>query len=123
MIILFLFLVYNLYLAPKFFTMFYYNITFHIEKNVFEQWLQWQKTHIAEMLSVMKFQSAKLIKVENSDQSSETYCIQYQSDNRSVISNFEENHLAAFRHSLYLKFGENVLPFSTILEIIQEYKC
>lgn len=102
--------------------MFYYNITFHIEKNVVEQWVQWRDKHIHQMLSQMNFQEAKLIKIETSEKDSETYCIQYQTDSRSVIANFEENHAGAFRHSLYLNFGEKVLPFSTILEVIHEYK-
>ena len=41
-----------------------YNITYHIENSVFNQWKSWILSHIEEVLKESFFDNAKLLKIE-----------------------------------------------------------
>ena len=98
-----------------------YNITYHIENSVFNQWKNWIFSHIEEVLKESFFNKAKLLKIDTEDNDSQTYSIQYETSVKENILHFQSLLEAKYRHLLFIQFGEKVLPFATKIEIVQEF--
>uniref|UniRef100_UPI003513FEA4 DUF4286 family protein n=1 Tax=Xanthomarina gelatinilytica TaxID=1137281 RepID=UPI003513FEA4 len=55
-----------------------YNVTINIEENIHDEWLNWIKEHIPQVLATGKFTDAKLTRVlVEQDIEGFTYSIQY----------------------------------------------
>lgn len=101
--------------------MYYYNTTFHIEKQQLNNWKSWVKqTYIPQMLEI-GFQKAKILYVVTDEQDSETFSVQLETTDTQLIKNFQNQHEARFRHLLYRQFAQSVLSFSTELQLVEQY--
>lgn len=99
--------------------MFYYNITFSIEKEVFEAFQKWIfEKYISEWIDNQWFEQATFLKVLLEQSDSFTYCVQLKTSEKNKIKQFQLQKEMAFRHQMFLKFGQKVLLFATELQEI-----
>ncbi|AZQ43499.1 DUF4286 family protein [Nonlabens ponticola] len=100
-----------------------YNVTSNMHKSLENEWLEWVREHIAQVLGTGLFMDARLTRVlvEEEDDSS-TFSIQYKSTSREALELFYEKHDARMRQIAAGRFGDRVLSFRTELEMIDEYR-
>ena len=99
-----------------------YNVTTHVEDSVQDQWLDWIKTHIPEVLATGKFTEAKLTKVlVDDDKGGTTYSVQYKAKSRQDLNDYYKIYATKLRQDALKKFADKTLAFRTELEIIDEF--
>lgn len=99
---------------------FYFNITFNIENQIFNEWWQWQEHFLLkEIFSKNNFSSYKIIRVFVEDAEWKTYCIQLETNDLNIIKRFKQEQEAQLKHQLFIHFKETVMWFSTELHLIQ----
>ncbi len=94
-----------------------------MEAGVEEEWLEWIREHIAQVLGTGLFMDARLTRVlvQENDGSS-TFSIQYKARDREALDIYYDRYAPALRQQSMDKFGERVLAFRTELELIDEYR-
>ncbi|WP_179021244.1 DUF4286 family protein [Winogradskyella forsetii] len=98
-----------------------YNVTLNIDKSIHQEWLEWIKEHIPQVLATGKFKEAKLTKVLVEDDEAETYSVQYRAHSREALDAYYAEHAANLRQKGLKRFGDKVLSFRTELEVVDEY--
>ncbi|WP_179009217.1 DUF4286 family protein [Winogradskyella forsetii] len=98
-----------------------YNVTLNIDKSIHQEWLEWIKEHIPQVLATGKFKEAKLTKVLVEDDEAETYSVQYRALSREALDAYYAEHAANLRQEGLKRFGDKVLSFRTELEVVDEY--
>lgn len=98
-----------------------YNVTLNIEKSIHNEWLEWIKEHIPQVLATGKFKEAKLTKVLVEDIETETYSVQYRAHSREALESYYAEHADSLKQDGLKRFGEKVLSFRTELEVVDEY--
>jgi hypothetical protein len=99
-----------------------YNVTVNIEESIHDEWLEWIKNHIPQVLATGKFIDARLTKVlVEEEMGGTTYAIQYKAKSREVLENYYQNDAADLKQEGFIKFADKMLAFRTELEIIDEY--
>lgn len=100
-----------------------YNITSHIDESIHDEWMEWIKEHIPQVLATGKFTEAKLTKVlVDEEMGGLTYSIQFRAKSREDLDNYYKNDAERLRSIGLKKFADKILSFRTELEIIDEYK-
>lgn len=99
-----------------------YNVTCNMASHLEEEWLEWIREHIAQILGTGLFKDAKLTRVlvEEQDGSS-TFSIQYKAISRETLETYYSKHAGSFRKEGFQKWGEQVLAFRTELDVLDEY--
>lgn len=101
--------------------MYYYNTSFHIEKNLLAEWLHWaEKFYIPSMLQEIGFLKATILCVMTQEIDFQTYSIQFEAPDSIFIKKFQDEDQARFQHLLYQQFGERVVSFSTELHVFKQ---
>ncbi|HAI19198.1 MAG: hypothetical protein CMP05_07930 [Xanthomarina sp.] len=99
-----------------------YNVTLNIEENIHDEWLNWIKEHIPQVLATGKFTDAKLTRVlVEQDIEGFTYSIQYRAKSREDLEAYYQHHADRLRQDGLKRFADKMLAFRTELEIIDEY--
>jgi len=98
-----------------------YNVTLNIDKSITQEWLEWIKEHIPQVLSTGKFKEAKLTKVLVDDDESDTYSVQYRAHSRAALDSYYAEHAERLKQDGLQRFGDKVLSFRTELEVVDEY--
>lgn len=99
-----------------------YNVTSNIDASIHDQWRDWIKEHIAQVLETGHFTEAKLTKVLVEEQEgSVTYSVQYRAKSRLALDKYYKNEADKLRQQAFQAFGDKVLSFRTELEVINEY--
>jgi len=98
-----------------------YNVTANIDKSINNEWLEWIKEHIPQVLATGKFKEAKLTKVLVADDETDTYSIQYRAHSREALDAYYAEDAEAIRKDGSQRFAEKMLAFRTELEVIDEY--
>ena len=63
-----------------------YNVTVNIEESIHDEWLEWIKNHIPQVLATGKFIDARLTKVlVEEEMGGTTYAIQYKAKSREAL--------------------------------------
>jgi len=89
-----------------------YEVNLSIDASVYDDYLQWLKLHIAEILKINGFVGAKTYFLqEDTHQVIVVYKIKSQAD----LTNYLENHAAHFRQDALNRFGEKVKATRRIL--------
>ncbi|MDR1876732.1 MAG: DUF4286 family protein [Flavobacteriaceae bacterium] len=98
-----------------------YSESFHVEKDIEQEWVQWMKdVIIPEIHQTGKFSKAVFAKVvSHSDKSGDTYSVQYYAKDKKELNDFYSYHYPKISQLLFNKFGTQVLPFKTELDIIE----
>ncbi|GIZ14303.1 DUF4286 family protein [Capnocytophaga catalasegens] len=100
--------------------MFYYNITYTIEKSLQNRWKNWIfNDFIPHVVKKGKFDKARLIWVKTDDAEYNTYSLQLETPDTEIIKEFQEKDENNFLRLLYIQFAEKVLTFSTELHLVE----
>lgn len=101
--------------------MYIYNVTINVEESILEDWLQWIRPHILEVLKTGKFVSAKFTQVLiEEEMGGRTFSIQYTAKSMEDIQAYYAEDADKLRQDGLLKFGDKCLAFRTELKMIEE---
>ena len=99
-----------------------YNVTVSIDETVHDDWLNWIREHIPQVLRTGKFDRATLTKVlADDDSTSHTYSVQYRSYSRAALDAYYQEDAEKLRADGLEKFADKMLAFRTELQLIDEY--
>jgi hypothetical protein len=98
-----------------------YNVTINIDKAITEEWLEWIKEHIPQVLATGKFKEAKLTKVLVEDDETVTYSVQYRAHSREALDAYYVEDAERLRRDGLIRFSDKMLAFRTELEVVDEY--
>jgi hypothetical protein len=98
-----------------------YNVTSHVEHSIEQEWLNWMKNvHIPEVIQTGLFLEYKLLKlVSEESEGGTSYAVQYLLNDVKDFLNYSENYAPALRQKSLDKYGEKVIAFRTLLEVIK----
>ncbi|MFL5811803.1 MAG: DUF4286 family protein [Flavisolibacter sp.] len=98
-----------------------YNVTVKPELQVADKWLQWLiNVHIPEMLETKCFFDYRLVRLIEVDESEgPTYAVQYYARSKSDYNRYMELFASALRKKNLDKWGQQVLAFTTVMEVVQ----
>ena len=99
-----------------------YNVTVNIDESIHDEWLDWIKNHIPEVLATGRFTEAKLTKVlVEEEKGGITYAIQYRAKSREELDSYYKYDAEKLQKDGLARFADKSLAFRTELEIIDEY--
>ena len=100
--------------------MFIYNVTVKLDKNIHREWLEWmQQIHIPEVMQTGCFAANRLLKLLESDESDGfTYTVQYTASSKADYDRYIEKYAEALRKSTINKWGNSIIAFRTLMEVI-----
>ncbi|WP_027137919.1 DUF4286 family protein [Gaetbulibacter saemankumensis] len=102
--------------------MYIYNVTLNIDESIHEEWLEWIKEHIPQVLSTGKFEKATLTRVlVEEEMGGVTYSVQYKTNSRESLDAYYKEDADRLRNEGLKRFADKVLSFRTELQIIDEY--
>lgn len=101
--------------------MYIYNVTINVEESILEDWLQWIRPHILEVLKTGKFVSAKFTQVLiEEEMGGRTFSIQYTAKSMEDIQAYYKEDADRLRQDGLKKFADKCLAFRTELKVIEE---
>jgi hypothetical protein len=99
-----------------------YNVTINVDDSIHQEWLEWIKNHIPQVLATGKFIEAKLNKVlVEEEMGGVTYSVQYRAKSREHLDTYYVDDAPKLKAEGVQKFADKMLAFRTELEIIDEY--
>ncbi len=100
--------------------MFIYNVTAKVDPLITESWLKWMKEiHIPDVLATGMFTHHRILHLLEMDESDGvTYAIQYFCSSLQHYHNYIEQFAPAMRKKVIENWGEQVMLFRTIMEVI-----
>ncbi|WP_412986559.1 DUF4286 family protein [Pontimicrobium sp. IMCC45349] len=99
-----------------------YNVTVNVDESIHEEWLDWIKKHIPEVLATGKFEGATFSKIlVDEEMEGHTYSIQYKSYSRAALEAYYKDDAERLRTEGLKKFADKMLAFRTELEVIDQY--
>lgn len=98
-----------------------YNITYLVSYPIHDAWLEWMKTvHVPEMMATGLFERNQILRMlEVDEQEGITYAFQFYSYSQENYNTYISNHAPALRLKANQKWGDQVLGFRSIMEIVQ----
>ncbi len=95
-----------------------YNVTLAVSQEIEKEWVEWMRTtHIREILKTKLFTKATFTKLVNED----TYAVQYLAKSHDDYQEYINKYAAFLRDKTFQKFGDKVLAFRTVLEVIEVF--
>ncbi len=99
-----------------------YNVTLNVDDSIHDEWLEWIKEHIPQVLATGRFTDAKLTRVlVKEDLGGTTYSVQYRAASREDLQLYYELYADDLQQDGLKRFGDKVMAFRTELEVIDEY--
>lgn len=99
-----------------------YNVTINIDESIHEEWLEWIKEHIPQVLGTGKFDKATLTRVlVEEEMGGLTYSVQYRSYSREALDAYYREDAERLRADGLKRFADKMLTFRTELQLIDEY--
>ncbi len=88
--------------------------------SIHDAWLQWlQSEHIPDMLATGFFTKHLLVKLLDVDETEgATYAVQYFADSREAFDEYVATHAARLRKAGIEKWGENLIAFRTLMQVV-----
>lgn len=96
-----------------------YNVTVNVEQAVEQEWLDWMRgEHMLDVINTGLFQTAKVFRLLNVEQSegTSTYAVQYFAKSQEDYQTYERDHADALRQTHLEKFGHRTVAFRTLME-------
>lgn len=100
-----------------------YNVTCSMDEALADEWLRWMKTeHLPEVMATGCFLEYRILKLLTSvvDDNGVNYAIQYTADSMDKIVEYREKHGPGLQQKTLEKYGESVLAFRTLMEVISQ---
>ncbi len=97
-----------------------YNVTTRVATAVFEGWLDWMRSvHIPEIMAtglITEHKIVRLLDVEEDE--GPTIAVQYYLKSYDDYEKYIADHSDRLRLSSYEKWGDRVISFRTVMEVI-----
>jgi hypothetical protein len=99
--------------------MYIYNITFHVSKDIEQDWLKYVKQNfIPKMLKSGLLESSLTSKVVTEDNQGTSYSIQFKTKDKKTLDKFIEKELEPIINEINQKFAPKMVYFATELDVI-----
>ncbi len=98
-----------------------YNVTVNVEDAIHDNWIKWMKeTHIPDVMNTGMFVESKILKLLSKlpDEEGTTYAFQYFCNSLKDLENYQHNFAPKLQADHTKKFGNKVIAFRTILEVV-----
>ncbi len=97
-----------------------FNTTYCVPEAVFRKWNTWlQEIYIPRMLETGYFFEPRVCKILNPAQDSESsYSVQFSTESEERLLAWNKEFGEEFKNSFTITFGNEVLYFSTLLEVL-----
>lgn len=96
-----------------------YNITVIIDSSIEAEWLTWaNQNFLAQASDSELLVSNRLLKVLDSPNEGETYCLQFVAENMQNYAKFKDEYATALLETHAVKFKNQSVFFSSIMEFI-----
>ena len=100
-----------------------YNITSQIVPEMESQWMEWmQKAHLPNQMATGCFVKATLLKIDADTVDFKAYAVQYEMVSEKELERYKTTIAPQIAEQLKAVFGENVLQFSTQLQMISTHE-
>ncbi len=95
-----------------------YNITFHIDDSVLENYLSFLKDEYIPRATLSgSFFNPRLCKIlSSSGDGSSSYSLQFNVENHDILNHWRENEEILLHNQIVNRFADKVLGFVTLLE-------
>jgi hypothetical protein len=102
------------------YTMFLYNVTVGIDKDVEQEWIKWVKhEHIPKVMDTGMFLTNKIYKVlHDQEEGTVSYSIQYFAETIHHVTIYFEKFAPALQEEHRARFRDKHVAFMTLLEEI-----
>ena len=98
-----------------------YNVTLKVSNDVHADWIKWmQEKHIADVMATglfMDYRMSRLLGVDDTE--GPTYSIQYRLASMKHVEEYQLNGAPKLQKEHVDRYGEQVLAFRTLMEIVQ----
>lgn len=100
--------------------MYLYNVTVNLEDSIHDEWMEWMiGKHVAEVMATGCFVAHRMLKVLTEiENNGTTYSVQYYFNAMSDFERYQDKFAPALRQEGVKKFGEKMMTFRTLLEIV-----
>ena len=99
-----------------------YNVTVNIDESIVDDWLTWMKEiHIPEVMKTGVFIKSQLNRVIVQGDTGETYAIGYTCESMKDLHHYQVNFAPELQKKHLERYGEKVVAFRTLMEVIKEY--
>ena len=98
-----------------------FNTTYLVSDRMYGIWFKWlNEHHIPYMLNSGYFDKPQVAKVlSNEPQEGDSYSVQFQIANMPLLEKWNRKYGEDFLKGFSTQFGEEVLLFSTVLELLE----
>jgi hypothetical protein len=98
-----------------------YNVTTKVYAGIDSEWLQWQQQeHIPDIMATGLFSQYTFSRLlEQDDKEGKTYAVQYIAAALGHYRQYIEMHAPLLRKKAFDKWGDRIISFRTVLEVIQ----
>ena len=99
--------------------MYLYNVTIKVDRAVEKDWLRWLKQqHIPKWMATGKFTHHRLCRLLLDEPDGVTYAVQLFCPDFSTYQRYQEEDAPRLKKQLNEKFGDRMVVFSTIMEVL-----
>lgn len=100
--------------------MYIYNITSNVDRSVHEAWITWVKeVYIPKVLSSGYFTEHRLLVLLNKEEEEGVnFALQFTTDSLEKYQSFMEHFAESLRKLVVQKWGDQLISFSTILQVL-----
>ena len=97
-----------------------YNVTTMVATDIAPAWVQWmQEEHLPDLMQTGCFTGYKMVRLLEVDESEGlTYAVQYFLNDLLAYDRYLREHSAAFRQHSIDKWGDKVIAFRSLMEVI-----
>ncbi|MGN6530881.1 MAG: DUF4286 family protein [Ginsengibacter sp.] len=101
--------------------MFIYNITFKVDHESVNRWMEWQKEiHIPEMMASGCFYDHRFYELlEHEEEDGKTFVIQFYANSKNDYDNYVQNFATQMKQKSMAKWSDHVISFRTLLQNIR----
>ena len=98
-----------------------YNVTLNVEASIHDDWLAWMKAiHIPDVMDTGCFLSYKICRLLRQGEEGTTYSIQYFCKDTKALHYYQVNFAPELQKEHKNRYGDKVVAFRSLLEVVQE---
>jgi hypothetical protein len=98
-----------------------YNVTCHISSDMEAEWLDWMRSeHLPEVMATGCFLEVKMMRLltQANDDEGVNIAVQYTAKTMADYEHYRETHAPGLQAKTREKYGERVLAYRSLLEVI-----
>lgn len=97
-----------------------YNVTTKVSRDIAGEWLNWIKDeHIPDLMATKCFTRAIILHLlEMDDEEGITYAVQYYTESKALYNKYIEKFAPGMRTKSFDKWGERVISFRTLMQVV-----